>query len=182
MTERHDLADVSAAWEAHRIELFRYLRHRGVPAEDADDLVQEAFVRALRLADGFDVIRHPRGWLFQVTKNLLLDRQRSTGSELSIELTDDPAVEVTETAPVDALARCMPRVLADLPRADSEILVQCDLQGVTQADFARMHEVSLPAVKSRIQRARRRLRERLITVCRIRFDASGKVCCFSPRA
>ncbi|MGC1518341.1 MAG: RNA polymerase subunit sigma-70, partial [Azonexus sp.] len=41
--------------------------------------------------------------------------------------------------------------------------------------------ISLPGAKSRIQRARKRLRNRLVKACQVTFDDQGEVCCFVPR-
>jgi RNA polymerase sigma-70 factor (ECF subfamily) len=52
---------------------------------------------------------------------------------------------------------------------------------MTQEDYARLKGISLPGAKSRVQRARKRLREHLSQACQVKFDATGKVCCFVPR-
>ena len=45
----------------------------------------------------------------------------------------------------------------------------------------RLKGLSLPGAKSRVQRARQRLRERLASACQVRLDVEGQVCCFVPR-
>jgi len=52
---------------------------------------------------------------------------------------------------------------------------------VTQNDYAQRLGLSLPAAKSRVQRARLRLRAQLSEACQVTFDEAGKVCCFVPR-
>ena len=86
-----------------------------------------------------------------------------------------------EIAPVDLLSHCLPRVLSELSAEDREAIVLCDIQGVTQKAFAERLGLSLPAAKSRVQRARLRLRSQLADACQLTFDAEGRVCCFVPR-
>ena len=74
-----------------------------------------------------------------------------------------------------------PRVLAELSTEDREAIVLCDLGDMTQARFAELKGLSLPGAKSRVQRARRHLRERMSQACQVRFDEAGRVCCFVPR-
>jgi RNA polymerase sigma-70 factor (ECF subfamily) len=89
--------------------------------------------------------------------------------------------ESEELPPVDALSECLERVLSELRADDHEILRRCDIEGLKQQEFAVTHRLSLPAVKSRLLRARQRLREFMISKCQIRFDEAGKVCCHVPR-
>ena len=64
---------------------------------------------------------------------------------------------------------------------DAAILRACDLEGQTQRDFAEAHGLSLPATKSRLLRARQRLRDRLTTACQVRFESDGSVASHVPR-
>ncbi len=94
---------------------------------------------------------------------------------------DDLAQEIDEPIPVDSLAQCLPRALAELSVEDREAITLCDLEGLNQEEFARLKGLTLPGAKSRVQRARKRLRIHLTDACQVRFDAAGKVCCFVPR-
>ena len=60
-------------------------------------------------------------------------------------------------------------------------ITRCDLEGMKQEDYARLKGLTLPGAKSRVQRARKRLREHLSDACQVKFDAAGNVCCFVPR-
>ena len=63
------------------------------------------------------------------------------------------------SVPVDLLSHCLPRVLSELSPEDREAIVFCDIQGVTQRAFAERLGLSLPAAKSRVQRARQLARQ-----------------------
>lgn len=52
---------------------------------------------------------------------------------------------------------------------------------MSQEDYARLKGLTLAGAKSRVQRARKRLRAHLTGVCQVRFDEAGRVCCFVPR-
>jgi len=176
-------ACVSSAWQAHEGELLGYLRHRLADADAADDVLQDVFVKALRHGQGFCTLDNPRAWLFQVARNALVDRVRT--AHATEPLPDGPAEPVAplpETmAPVDALANCLTRSLGELSPDDAAILRACDLEGHTVRSFADAHGLGLPATKSRLLRARQRLRDRLTTACQVRFDADGSVAGHVPR-
>lgn len=171
---------VLGAWRAHEGELRGYLKHRLRDADVADDLLQETFLKAMRQGARFEAIRDPRAWLFQVARNALVDHAR-LGKQL-VELPDHLAApEHTARAPVDELDACLLRNLAEMSPEDRKIIEQCDLQGVKQSVFAHAHDLTLPAAKSRLLRARKHLRDALTRNCQVRFDETGAVCCHVPR-
>ena len=167
------------AWRQHQAEIRSFLANRA-NASEADDLLQEVFLKALLQGKDFCRIDNPRAWLFHVARNLLIDRLRLTKEQLP--LPDDLC---EQSAPgldaVDLLSHCLPRVLSELSAEDREAVLLCDMQGMTQKDYARRLGLSLPAAKSRVQRARLRLRAQLAEACQVTFDDNGKVCCFVPR-
>ncbi|BAN36896.1 sigma-70 family RNA polymerase sigma factor (plasmid) [Sulfuricella denitrificans skB26] len=167
------------AWHRHEGELRAWLCGRMGNAHDTEDMVQELFLKALRQDKKSCEIANARAWLFEVARNALVDRLRLKKEQ--VDLPYDLAVETDEPAAVDSLAACLPRALAELSEEDREVITLCDLGGLNQKDYARLKDISLPGAKSRVQRARKRLREHLTQACQVRFDEAGKVCCFVPR-
>jgi RNA polymerase sigma-70 factor, ECF subfamily len=168
-----------AAWSHHEAELRSYLRRRLSDPAEADDLLQELFLKACLQGQAFCSVLNVRAWLFKVARNVLMDHFRRTRALLP--LPDDlPAAEPDDAA-IDQLAQCLPRVLSELSADDREAISLCDLGGMPQAAFAKMKGLSLPGAKSRVQRARERLRERMSQACQVQLDEAGHVCCFVPR-
>lgn len=185
-SEQHSAAGhacYNKAWRQHQAEIRGFLVNRSGSAFDADDLLQEVFLKALLQGQDFCAIDDPRAWLFHVARNLLVDRLRLSKKQVPLpdDLADEPVGEFAEFAPVDLLSRCLPRVLTELSAQDREAILLCDVQGLAHKDYAVRLGLSLPAAKSRVLRARLRLRTRLAEACQVRFDAQGKVCCFVPR-
>jgi RNA polymerase sigma-70 factor (ECF subfamily) len=176
-------ACVARAWQAHEGELRGYLRHRLADAGAADDVLQDVFVKALRQGQGFCTLDNPRAWLFQVARNALVDRARTShpAEPLPDDLAQTAALPEDAPAPVDALADCLTRTLAELAPDDVAVLRACDLQGQTQREFAAAQGLSLAAAKSRLLRARQRLRERLTQACQVSFEPDGRVGDHVPR-
>ena len=167
------------AWHQHEAELRGWLRHRLGKTADAEDLLQDVFIKAMRQGERFCAIDDARAWLFEVARNALADRLRLTRA--TVELPEDLSVDTAETAAVDSLAACLPRVLSELSPEDREAITLCDLERLPQEEFARRKGLSLPGAKSRVQRARKRLREQLTLSCQVSLDAAGKVSDFVPR-
>jgi RNA polymerase sigma factor (sigma-70 family) len=142
---------------------------------DADEVAQDAFLRAWRYAASFDARRGSvAGWLLGITRNLALDRVRVTTNrrerlepygpgDLALDLALDQLAEdeVSETAGRhDALAR-VAHSLRLLPPEQSEALVAVTLRGLTTREYAEMAGVPLGTAKTRIRLGLRKLRRRL---------------------
>jgi RNA polymerase sigma-70 factor (ECF subfamily) len=167
------------AWHRHEAELRGWLRKRLSDSHEAEDMLQNLFLKSLRHKQKFCELDNARAWLFEVARNTLADLLRLKKDQ--VELPEDLAQEIDEPAAIDSLSACLPRALSELSADDREAITLCDLEGLSQNDFARLKGLSLPGAKSRVQRARKRLREHLSSACQVRFDKAGKVCCFVPR-
>lgn len=172
---------ILSAWQHHEAELLGFLRQRLASPDDAEDVLQDVFLKALRQGSLFCQVANPRAWLFQVARHAVIDRHRI--AHPSVELPDDLPAPAIDSGPdeLDTLAACLPRVLTELAEPDRIAIQLCDIEGLTQQTFADRLGLTLAAAKSRIQRARARLRAQLTDACKVRFDAAGKVCCHTPR-
>ncbi|HCX32664.1 MAG TPA: RNA polymerase sigma factor SigZ [Rhodocyclaceae bacterium] len=168
-----------SAWHGHEAELRAWLRKRLGNTHEAEDLLQGLFLKALRQGRRFCEVGNARAWLFEVARNALADHLRLKKEQ--VELPEDLAADASEPAGVDSLAACLPRALSELSDEDRAAITLCDLEGLSQKDFARLEGLTLPGAKSRVQRARKRLRDHLTSACQVRFDEAGKICCFVPR-
>src|SRR5512143_1455516 len=115
------------AWHDNEAELRGWLRHRLGNPVDADDMLQDLFIKAMRQGEGFCAIGNARAWLFEVARNAVADRLRV--QRPLVELPTDLAYEADEPATVDSLASCLPRVLSELSPEDREAITLCDLEG-----------------------------------------------------
>ena len=167
------------AWQLHEPELRGWMIGRLGNRDDADDLLQELFLKAIRQGDRFCSVTNARAWLFTVARNALADRLRL--QRTLVALPDDLRAPTDSPAAVDALSACLPRALAEMSADDREVIERCDLGCMTLEAFAQLKGLSVPGAKSRVQRARKRLRAHLTSACQVRLDQAGRVCCFVPR-
>ena len=167
------------AWKRYAGELKGYFLNR-LNHGDVEELLQDVFIKALKQSEGFCEIANPRAWLFLVAKNAMADRLRKTHLHDALD-EDIPAPEPEPKSTLDDLALCLPRVLSELSEADRLAISLCDIEGKPQQELADRLGVSLSGAKSRIQRARQRLRAAMEQKCQVRFDEDGAVCCFTPR-
>jgi len=170
---------LTQAWKQHQPELRGWARHRLASTADVEDLLQDLFLKALRQGERFCSVQNARAWLFEVARNTLADRLRV--SRTMVELPDDLISPQEEAEAVDTLTACLPRVLSELTPEDRDAITLCDLQGIAQADYAKARGLSLSAAKSRLQRARIRMKRHMTVACKVQVDVAGHVQDFVPR-
>jgi RNA polymerase sigma-70 factor (ECF subfamily) len=136
---------------------------------DADDLVQETYLRAFRFAHRFEPGTHLRAWLFQILRNTFLTFYRRESRELAVldkEVVDGPDEawegETAFASPAQVgTAVDLERAVQTLPEEFRSVLLLADLEGFTLVEVAEIMAIPVGTVKSRLFRARRLLRRRL---------------------
>jgi RNA polymerase sigma factor (sigma-70 family) len=130
----------------------------------ADDLLAEAWLQAFAARRTFDASRgSARGWLFGVAGNVLAQYLRRAGRKEAVpgpEATD-PWQAVDQRLDAAALAPALRRALAELPIEERELLLLVSWEQLTPAEAAAAVGIPAGTARSRLHRARGRLRERL---------------------
>jgi len=132
------------------------LRHSG-NRDDADDLLQETWVRVARSAKRFDTTRRFRSWVYGIATNLARDRfrRRVTRERALRELSAHPPA----TPGTDAVDRSELREhIAELPENMRAVLLLRYYEGMSEAEMAEALDVPPGTVKSRLHAALRKLR------------------------
>jgi len=129
---------------------------------DADDLVQETFLRAFKGFDRYAAGTNIRAWLHTILQRVRTDvfRRNQRTVKTTELLGDGPAV----APPQDALARGgedLERALADVAEPFRTAIVLRDVEDFTYQEIASMLDVPIGTVMSRIHRGRALLRERV---------------------
>jgi RNA polymerase sigma-70 factor (ECF subfamily) len=137
-------------------------------AADAEDAVQETFLRVLRHADALGEVRDRRVWLIRIVWNIVLDRKRRARTRPE---TDDVA-ELTRVLPAAGLSAEERAVAAEhhtrvlklvetLPAKEREVLVLSAFEELTSVEIAAALGVTESSVRSRLFRARNLMAELL---------------------
>ena len=139
-----------------------YLTHN--PSE-AEDLVQETYLRAFRFSHRFEPGTHLRAWLFQILRNTFLTFYRLRERETAVAEDGVPDWEVPmfHDAPEDTGRALeahtdLERAMRRLPEEFRTVLLLADVEGMPLEEVARVMSCPVGTVKSRIFRAKERLR------------------------
>lgn len=138
--------------------------------EDAQDCLQEAMLRVYRAIGGFKGQSSFSTWVYRITMNTCLDELRrkknrqNTSLDNLLDLGWSPADESNapeKQAMRSELRRNLNRAIQELPEEMRSAVVLRDIQGFSYDEIARMLEINVGTIKSRISRGREKLREKL---------------------
>lgn len=181
LTKRAQQRDADAFAELVRPELAKLHQAAFYLARDADearDLAQATCLKAFEAMGDFRPGAPLKPWLHRILRNLFLDRRKSAAARYEVQalamLDDDSgAVSILEQSsdtadsPLEVLLRRerqdeLTQQIRALPESFQEVLVLCDVQGLSYAEVCEITGLELGTVKSRLSRARVMLRERLV--------------------
>lgn len=157
--------DVAALVEAYSGVMFRVAHSVLRSPAEAEDVVQDAFVRVLEHRGGLPDVRDMRVWLVRIAWNLALDRRR----RIRPEQMDEAFAQALASSCVpadDALAeaqrmQAVLREIETLPKKEREVLLLSTIEELGTEEIAEVVGRSESAVRALLFRARTRLRERL---------------------
>lgn len=173
--------EVSKIWEEFNQSLLGFIRRRVNDPDDAEDILQEVFLKIHTKIDTLEDGDRLVPWLYQITRNTIIDyyRSRRPADELPESLVVDP--EPVESDPTAQLAAGLREFMTCLPDKYRRALVLTELDGLKQAELAGRMGISVSGAKSRVQRGREMLRQALLECCHFEFDRRGGVLDYTPR-
>lgn len=158
---------VAGWYEEHGGALYGYLRFHLRSADEAEELMAETFLRAVRAAERFEAARGPaRAWLFRIAQNVLRDHRRRGRRARPVPLGAfrdlvSPAPSVEERLLWEEETAALLAAVGELSPADQELIALRYGSGLTAAGIADLVGARETAVRTRLWRALRRLRARL---------------------
>jgi RNA polymerase sigma-70 factor (ECF subfamily) len=145
----------------HHLALFRYAYRQTGRRDAAEDVVQEVFVRVVRGLEAYRPDGRDVAWLFTIARRLLIDRRRSERRQTSERV--EPFTPEPQSNPSQELTVALAEALSGVPEADREAFLLRELGGLTYQEIAAACDSTVDSVRSRIYRARMRLRAALST-------------------
>lgn len=166
LARRGDRQAFSALVARHQDRIHRFLLRLTHSAEDALDLTQDTFLRAFQHLDQWRPEARFTTWLFQIARNLAIDRLRRDARVAFVAWPDDLQLADPAAGPEAALEtaqryRQLEAALARLPREHREILLLREIEGLSYDDLGTVLDLHPGTVKSRLARARAALLEKM---------------------
>ena len=163
--QRGDRVAFERLYRLHRNRIYAVLwRIAGNDPTLAEDLLQEAFVRAWQKLDGFRGEARFATWMHRLAVNVALSDRRIRGRRLERETALDGEAERTATGARDVYEdrrMDLEQAIAKLPERARTVLVLFDIEGYSHAEIAEISGMAVGSSKAQLHRARKLLREEL---------------------
>ncbi len=143
--------------------------------DDANDLVQDTYLKAFRFINSFEIGTNAKAWLFRILKNSFINDYRKKSKEPNkvdyqeVETTynSDEDAEVSNT--VDLRAETVQDMIGDeianalnaIPVDFRTVIILCDVEGFTYEEMAKILDIPIGTVRSRLHRARSLMKAKL---------------------
>jgi len=175
---------LEALLERHQARLYRFARRLCRHREDAEDVLQESLLAAARGLPGFRGASSLGTWLYTIARSFCIKKRRRSvfaPTEVSLDTEAsaaarglaDPARRPDDALEASRLEAALEGAIAGLDRPYREVLLLRDVEGLSAAEVARVTGLSVAAVKTRLHRARGRLREALAPLMAPRGEAAA---------
>jgi RNA polymerase sigma-70 factor (ECF subfamily) len=179
---KHQDSSLQAITGQFRAEIFTYIQGKVRNATTAEDLTQETFIKVGRALAKGTTPEHFRGWLYQIARNTIIDflteSRRFVPLEDSVvdrEVSKPGASDFDDAEFRKNLFSYTLKVIETFPHEDREVLTLTEIDGLSREELATELKISLTAAKSRVQRARAKLRKTVEECCRLVTDPYGRV-------
>ncbi len=154
--------------------LYNFAYHLTYSEEDANDLVQEAYMKAYRFINNYEVGTNAKAWLFRILKNAFINDYRKKNKQPTKvdyeEIVNFHNEEDTNFSSYDDLRTEMfDKMMGDevttainsLPVDFRTVILLCDIEGFTYEEISKIINVPIGTVRSRLHRSRNMLKEKL---------------------
>ncbi len=153
-------------------DLINYVVRRVKDRSVAQDIVHDVFLKAQSRAGQVREQEKWQGWIYRIARNTIIDHFRAQSKNINAA---DLDWESDERYLNQCVEQCLSEMLGTLPHKYREALELSDLQGVSQLELAKQLKISYSGAKSRVQRARQMLRQRMEEEYHIQLDQYGNV-------
>src|SRR5256886_17676664 len=148
-------------WEEFHPKLKQFVLRRIPDEQSSEDVLQDVFLKIHTRIDALRDEEKLQSWIYQITRNAIIDYYRHHKATLALpealDMPDEPVEDANERV-VAELAPYIKLMLDSLPADYREALILTEYKGLTQKELGQRLGLSLPGAKSRVQRAREKLK------------------------
>jgi len=157
-----------------------FIRRRVSNNAEAEDILQDVFLKIVRRAEDLPEPSKLQGWIFVIARNAIIDHYRTRKETFAAPET---LAAETDTAPEEAegLNVSLRRMIGSLPEPYREAILLTAIEGMPQVALAKRLGLSVSGAKSRVQRGRQMLKKMLLDCCQFEFDRRGGINECRPR-
>lgn len=170
-----EIRETNDVWNEFSGQIRGYLLKKVKVQDDADDLLQEIFIKIHSSLEQLQDEKKIAPWIHQIVRNSLTDyyrKKRLETSEFDEEHTASGNIEQDEDIYSACVSGCLKVFIDRLPEKYKEPLVLSEIKGLKQKDIAESMNLSYSGLKSRVQRGREMIKNMFVDCACISKDGS----------
>ena len=163
-------------WQNFDRELARFICAKVKNQDVCHDILQNVYVKVIGNTERIEKANNISAYLFRIASNEVYNFYRTSPKHTEIELTDelldDKEINTQQLRLADCCLRPIIEALSPIYR---DALIMVELEGLSQVALAEKLGVSISGAKSRVQRAREKLKNEILKCCNYEFDKYGNI-------
>jgi RNA polymerase sigma-70 factor (ECF subfamily) len=167
-------------WETFSVPLHQFIRRRVSDPHSAEDILQDVFLKIHTRIDTLHQHDRIAAWIYQIARNAIADYYRAQRPTTDLPVTLALPDDLTEDDVVRELLPCVAAMVDALPDANREALRLSEYEGLSQKQLSEQLDISFSGAKSRVQRARAKIKQQLLDCCRFELDHAGRIIDYQP--
>ncbi len=165
--------ELNAIWVDLNEELYQFILGRIKDEQIAKDIHQEIFLKSQNKIHQLQHTSRITSWIYQITRNTIIDFYRKESSKnISIEHIEIPE-NVAECFDYAKLTNCINTKINSLSAQHKEAIILTSFKNYSQKELANYLKISYSGAKSRVQKAREILKEKILSCPNVEADSSG---------
>ena len=159
-------------WDSLYNELLNFVHGKVKDKPTAEDIVQDVFIKVHSKSSQLKETEKILGWIYQITRNAVADHFRKNLRQVAPVNVD---WESTYHEFNDCVSHCLKVLMGTLPETYRVPLALAEIEGLSQYEVAQRLNISYSGARSRVQRARKILKQKLDDLYYIKIDSYGNV-------
>jgi RNA polymerase sigma-70 factor (ECF subfamily) len=168
--------ELNKKWIEVDKKLERFILKRVKDKSLARELLHQVYLKVAENASMLKDEKKVIPWMYQITRNVIIDHFRKINKLVPLStiepLKTNEASDIGLTAEFSA---CISPLMYDLPSFHRELLLKADIEGVSQKQLSEQLAIPYPTLKSKVQRARKKLKEKILSCCEVESDRYGNI-------
>ncbi|MFL5747169.1 MAG: sigma-70 family RNA polymerase sigma factor [Niastella sp.] len=168
----------SQIWEQHSDKLKNFICSKVNGDDCCEDILHDVFVKISENEERIKWVEKPASYVIKMAQNAVIDHYRLKSKTTQLTEINCKSEEAQQTA-IRLADCCLLSFIKALPPLYSEALILSELEGLSQKQLSQQLGISYTGAKSRVQRARKMLKEAILACCPYQFDKYGNIigCC-----
>jgi RNA polymerase sigma-70 factor (ECF subfamily) len=179
--EQSNNNSIESIWIKYYDQLLNFILKRVSDKATAEDILQNVFLKIISNIDTLHDSTKLKNWLFQITRNAIIDHFRKPIKTESIYSDLPEEADEKESELMEEVGNWISPFIGRLPKKYQEALNLSELDGMSQKDLATHLGISYSGAKARVQRGRAMLKKELMECCHFHSDKYGSILDVNPK-